>query len=253
VTGCPVRSGRCDYLPAVLVHFGATALGRFLVLRPAGITLWQSLRIDASTWQRLSRAQRIATWAVPHLLALLAGFVVLVACGLGMPATANDGTVDPMPGRPAEQAGVLAGDRVVSVNGAPINVFTDISARVRAAPTDDIDLDLDRGGKALQVRVRRTDGIIGVRPSNRAATLTDAVGFATTFPVATARAWASAITRDPDVRVGAPVDASRAIASGGATTLLTLIAYHILMLFVAVPILCAIGTPWWRVFSRRRG
>jgi hypothetical protein len=238
------------HLPALVVYFGSTALGRFLVLRSAGLTVRQALRVDGPTWQRLSSAQRVGTWAIPHLLALHAGFVLLVACGLATEVWANDGTVDPIPGRPAAMAGVLPGDRVVSVNGDPVHDFTDIGQHVKASSTDDIELEIDRGGTSLRLRVRRIDGLLGLRPSPREATLTDALEFATTFPIATVRSWASAITGDPDVRFGGPVDASEILASRGVGTLPYLVAYVALQLFMAVPILCAIGTPWRFVFRK---
>jgi regulator of sigma E protease len=70
-------------------------------------------------------------------------------------------------GSAAEAAGLLSGDRIVSVDGSPVSTWDDWVRVVRASPGADLSLEVARGGEQLSLvlvpsRVERPDGqIIG--------------------------------------------------------------------------------------------
>ncbi len=59
-----------------------------------------------------------------------------------------------LPGGPAAQAGLMAGDRIIAVDGAPVGDFRDIIAKVGSRPGEDIALTFSRGGVQHTVHVQ---------------------------------------------------------------------------------------------------
>ncbi len=61
-------------------------------------------------------------------------------------------------GGSAEQAGILAGDRVTAIDGVPTKGLTlgDVVVKLRGAPNSQVTLTLDRQGQKLIVALRRT-------------------------------------------------------------------------------------------------
>ncbi|MBK8325404.1 MAG: RIP metalloprotease RseP [Betaproteobacteria bacterium] len=53
------------------------------------------------------------------------------------------------PGGAGERAGLLAGDRVIAVDGMPVASWSEFTARVRASPEKPIALDVERAGQRL--------------------------------------------------------------------------------------------------------
>jgi len=66
------------------------------------------------------------------------------------------------PGEPAEQAGLQLGDRILAVDGKPVEDWRDWVETVRAHPHEAMRVDLDRGGERTAVtvtpRVLEVDG-----------------------------------------------------------------------------------------------
>ena len=58
-----------------------------------------------------------------------------------------------LPGEPAAAAGLRAGDRITAVDGAPVEVFTDISAAISTRPGVPLTLTVQRGGETLSVPI----------------------------------------------------------------------------------------------------
>lgn len=56
-------------------------------------------------------------------------------------------------GSPAEQAGILAGDQIVSVNGKPVTNASDVTVAVLLSPKTPVELTLDRNGAETSVTV----------------------------------------------------------------------------------------------------
>jgi regulator of sigma E protease len=90
-------------------------------------------------------------------------------------------------GQPAARAGLLAGDTVVAIGGAPIATWSELVTRVSAVTSGDVTLDVARAGARQRLTVRptptevtdsagtRTVGRIGVAP--RVVTLNRPMGF----------------------------------------------------------------------------
>jgi S1-C subfamily serine protease len=61
---------------------------------------------------------------------------------------------NPLPGSPAAQAGIEAGDVLTSINGSPLRNWTDFKGTIAAfAPGDTIHLWLRRNGQLLDVQL----------------------------------------------------------------------------------------------------
>ena len=56
------------------------------------------------------------------------------------------------PGGAGERAGLLAGDRVLAVDGVSVASWSEFTARVRASPDNPIALDVERAGRRLAIR-----------------------------------------------------------------------------------------------------
>ena len=66
-------------------------------------------------------------------------------------------------GLPAYQAGLREGDEILSVDGQPVENWTDLSARIRRSPDTPITLKVRRGSNVFLVTVKTTpDSVIGI-------------------------------------------------------------------------------------------
>ena len=85
------------------------------------------------------------------LLALLVLFII----GLGWGATTNDAIVTELvKDNPAEQAGVLVGDKILKVNGEKVKASDDVSLFIQVANKDKpIKFTIDRDGKEIEIEV----------------------------------------------------------------------------------------------------
>ncbi len=101
--------------------------------------------------------------------------------GVGLDITVDDGRVTviaPIDGTPAERAGILPGDVVVSVDDVPID-DGDIDAavsRMRGAPGTEVTLDVQRDGEREPLRFALTRSTIQVR-TVRGRYLGDGIGY----------------------------------------------------------------------------
>jgi regulator of sigma E protease len=56
-------------------------------------------------------------------------------------------------GRPAERAGLLKGDSIIAVNGAPVRRWTQVTERVGVSAGQEVALDVIRDGRTVTIRV----------------------------------------------------------------------------------------------------
>lgn len=100
------------------------------------------------------------------LIAAVAFFVVFSLVGINTPTTTFS---EIMPGYPAELAGVEAGDRVIAIDGIPIQSWEELTGRIQPSAGKTVTLTLVRGGEQFDVQMVPVEvggsGLIGVRPT----------------------------------------------------------------------------------------
>ena len=109
-------------------------------------------------WQRIAIAL-----AGPAMNVLLPVFVIAGLLMAGIPTlTSRVGAV--RPGSPAEQSGLLPGDRIVSVDSAEIWRWKDLTSALRSAEARAVAIGVERDGEALEFVIEREpleDGGVG--------------------------------------------------------------------------------------------
>ena len=68
-------------------------------------------------------------------------------------------TVDDMP---AEKAGILPGDQIISINGNPVNNWGDMVQHIKALPNKKISIELNRDGEILPKNLITSSNVTGV-------------------------------------------------------------------------------------------
>jgi carboxyl-terminal processing protease len=118
----------------------------------------------------------------PKLVANLAERTSGRYAGIGAQIDIRDGwitIVAPMPGGPALDAGVRAGDRIVDVNGTELRGVTVEAAQkaLRGAPGSVVRVTIERPGVATPLKFALTRKEVRVRPVQHAMLLGDGVGY----------------------------------------------------------------------------
>src|SRR5690606_13116854 len=109
-------------------------------------------------------------------------------------------------GAPAQKAGLKAGDRIIAIDGKPVDEWKDVVAAVRDRPGATLALEIQRNGERLRVEVvteeltegGRTIGRMGaapkVDPESMRAVLTEVrYGFAESFVRSVAKTWETSL------------------------------------------------------------
>ena len=122
--------------------------------------------------------------------------------GLGLEVDAReDGitVIAPIPGGPAEAAGIRTGDRIIAVEGKSTRSWTveDAAKAVRGAPGTNVSITVERPGIAAPMPFTITRKEIHRQAIRRAVVLADSVGYVAVgvFSEATAKELATAIER----------------------------------------------------------
>jgi regulator of sigma E protease len=79
-----------------------------------------------------------------------------------------EAVIEPLPGQPAAAAGIQAGDRIVSVNGQPVEQYYDLPRLIEPLPEQKVEIGVVRDGqsKTFELKTRKSGdkGKIGVGP-----------------------------------------------------------------------------------------
>jgi regulator of sigma E protease len=108
-----------------------------------------------STWKRVAA---ILAGPATNLVFAIALFAVLFMIGGGRATTTVDNV---LPGYPAQRAGLMPGDRILAVDGRPIDRPAEIPERISASKGKPVILLVQRGGRTLPldpVRPRPVEG-----------------------------------------------------------------------------------------------
>jgi len=102
--------------------------------------------------------------------------------GVGIQMDVRDGwitVVTPLPGTPAQRAGILTGDRVVEIDGKPTRSWTSDEAvkRLRGAPGSVVHVMIERPGSATRLPFSLTREEIHFHSVQHALMLRDSIGY----------------------------------------------------------------------------
>jgi len=106
-------------------------------------------------WQRLA-----IVFAGPAMNLALPVLIFAIQLGIGIPRAAPVvGTVEPA--SPASEAGLAPGDRIVSLEGEPVDWWADVQTRLVESPGETVALTVERDGETreLSLPVERRPGI----------------------------------------------------------------------------------------------
>ncbi len=141
---------------------------RTLPVHPQAMLVKDEQEVQIAPYDRQFKGKTIPQrfWTIfagPAANFLLA-FLLFAASGLfyGVPSNeAKMGTIQP--GGPAAQAGLVEGDRVVSIEGKPIATWRDLVAIVSTSPGKTLTFVIERGGaqKSIPVKVAVGDNDVG--------------------------------------------------------------------------------------------
>lgn len=107
-----------------------------------------SLFVNKSVWQR------IAVVVAGPLANVIFTLLVLYALLLGYGRYVIPPTIDGVtPGGPAAEAGLLPGDRIISVDGFAVRGFSDVQRLVATAPDRQVSIAVDRNGRTLDIKL----------------------------------------------------------------------------------------------------
>ena len=102
--------------------------------------------------------------------------------GLGLETDMRDGwliVVAPLPGGPAERAGLQPGDRIIEIMGKPAKGWTseEASRTLRGKPGTQVTLKIERPGITIPIELKLIRTTIHQSAVRRSSMLTDAVGY----------------------------------------------------------------------------
>jgi regulator of sigma E protease len=134
--------------------------------RPAGTMATLSAALERTAAEKNSTDDiplEVERGGAPVMLTVPRGEALEIAEGIEWGTDTVIGRV--LIGLPAYAAGIRDGDRVTTVNGAPVANWNELSRSLRAKPDAEVALGVTRGGQEFTARVRTTpEGFVGISP-----------------------------------------------------------------------------------------
>lgn len=173
-----------------------------------GITFDLAIATGLMFLAELVLGHRSGVPVASRLIALAGVYLVLVAMFWPLSSPIVEPVVEPVAGYPAEAAGIQRGDRVVAVNGTPIDAMEQLGEVARAGKGTPR-LSVQRGATVTEVDVPfHTDGRLGLKATGQTRPLSIADRFArpVVSMVFTAKALWELVTGAPKYEtVGGPI------------------------------------------------
>lgn len=141
-------------------------------------SLFRFSGIWAERWPK-----RLSVWLAGVTLCYVA--TVLAAFPAARAAGRPSLVVEPVAGMPAEAAGILSGDRVLSVDGHEPAQWDDVHRLVAEAGERSVQLELERAGQRVHVSVVPDGGRIGIRSRREPVSVATALSHAALLPIRT--------------------------------------------------------------------
>lgn len=193
---------------------------------------------SANVWQK------IMTNIAGPMNNFILSIITFAIVGLLMPAVPNNtseiGAV--IENNPADQAGMLAGDRIIEIDGEAVSTWTDVLESIQALPGETVPVIVDREGEEITLTIEvasaqvgedgETIGLIGIYAAQKTGILDRALyGFTATWGVITSvlGVIAGMFTNGFDINMfGGPVamaEATSEVVNQGYTTILYFMAF----------------------------
>lgn len=193
---------------------------------------------SANVWQK------IMTNIAGPMNNFILSIITFAIVGLLMPAVPNNtseiGAV--IENNPADQAGMLAGDRIIEIDGEEVSTWTDVLESIQALPGETVPVIVDREGEEIILTIEvasaqvgeegETIGLIGIYAAQKTGILDRALyGFTATWGVITSvlGVIAGMFTNGFDINMfGGPVamaEATSEVVNQGYTTILYFMAF----------------------------
>lgn len=193
---------------------------------------------SANVWQK------IMTNIAGPMNNFILSIITFAIVGLLMPAVPNNtseiGAV--IENNPADQAGMLAGDRIIEIDGEAVSTWTDVLESIQALPGETVPVIIDREGEEITLTIEvasaqvgedgETIGLIGIYAAQKTGILDRALyGFTATWGVITSvlGVIAGMFTNGFDINMfGGPVamaEATSEVVNQGYTTILYFMAF----------------------------
>lgn len=218
--------------PVVLVAFHWLA---FRWLRQPPPLFSRTLPVDVRRTLAIGLAGAVFAYLVPVTFF----FVSLTTEGV------QEGLLlDPVPGRPAEAAGLEHGDEAVALDGEPLTSFFDLASGVKSTERPEVELVVERDGKRTTLVIPKDEGGIGARQLPQTLGFGQAAGRALMGPPTVMRQWFLALPRvfrRTSADITGPVGVVRAVqptqAWGALGALLSVQLVQVLVLYLLVLVL----------------
>ena len=110
---------------------------------------------EARTYRQQSWAKRVATIAAGPASHFFLAFWLLIAyfAWAGQPVGIQPQVGSVLVGSPAQQAGLLPGDRILSINGSPVRFFDDVATQIADHSGEALPVVVDRAGSTRTLTI----------------------------------------------------------------------------------------------------
>lgn len=144
-------------------------LGGFV--RMAGMDPEEKVTDEARSFNNKTVLQRmlviVAGSVMNFVLAILILALIFMAQGLPQYTT---GIAQVVPGGPAQQAGLLSGDKIIAINGQQISRWEEMTKIIKTHPGKQLTLTVQRGGENREIQIvpvrdEQGNGKIGIYPA----------------------------------------------------------------------------------------